>query len=191
MYPPLCFTIPYTIDRPSPVPFPCSFVVKKGSNSRARVAASIPVPVSATLSLAYEPGLALDVRDGARLVELQLVEAHRQPPAAGHRIARVDDEVQHHLLDLRGIGQDHHRGRRSHQLEFDFRPDQPAQHRVHPADDVAERDQPRAGRLPAAERQQLTRQPGAPLHRMLDFRRFRTRPGRRRPLRSAEGRPSP
>ena len=30
--PPLCVTIPYTVDRPSPVPWPTGFVVKNGSN---------------------------------------------------------------------------------------------------------------------------------------------------------------
>ncbi len=31
MYPRCCFTIPYTVESPSPVPRPGSFVVKKGS----------------------------------------------------------------------------------------------------------------------------------------------------------------
>jgi len=32
--PPLCFTIPKTVARPSPVPLPGSFVVKNGSKIR-------------------------------------------------------------------------------------------------------------------------------------------------------------
>src|SRR5581483_72221 len=46
--PPLCFTTPYTVERPSPVPFPCSLVVKNGSKICVCVSASIPVPVSET-----------------------------------------------------------------------------------------------------------------------------------------------
>ena len=48
MYPPLCFTIPYTIDKPRPVPFPCSLVVKNGSKRRALIYSEIPTPVSLT-----------------------------------------------------------------------------------------------------------------------------------------------
>ena len=44
--------MPYTVARPSPVPFPRSFVVKKGSKMRSRVAASMPVPVSETVTTA-------------------------------------------------------------------------------------------------------------------------------------------
>ena len=48
--PPLCFTMPNTVDRPRPVPLPCSFVLKNGSKMRARGAASIPTPVSVSAS---------------------------------------------------------------------------------------------------------------------------------------------
>ena len=39
-----------------PVPLPCSFVVKNGSKMRARVSASMPLPVSLTASTTYAPG---------------------------------------------------------------------------------------------------------------------------------------
>ena len=38
------------MDSPKPEPLPTSLVVKNGSKTRDRVAASIPVPVSITLS---------------------------------------------------------------------------------------------------------------------------------------------
>ncbi len=38
------------------MPVPVSFVVKKGSNRRATVAASMPLPLSSTFSRAYSPG---------------------------------------------------------------------------------------------------------------------------------------
>ena len=55
--PPLCVTIPYTVDSPSPVPLPFSFVVKNGSKRCESVSSSIPTPVSATSSTAQVPGL--------------------------------------------------------------------------------------------------------------------------------------
>ena len=45
-YPPLCFTIPYTVERPRPVPCPSPLVVKNGSKTRFTVSASMPFPVS-------------------------------------------------------------------------------------------------------------------------------------------------
>src|SRR4051812_44966327 len=41
----------------SPVPLPISLVVKNGSNTRSRVAVSIPAPVSDTLSRRHFPAL--------------------------------------------------------------------------------------------------------------------------------------
>ncbi len=56
MVPPLCVTIPKTVARPSPVPWPSGLVVKNGSKIRSRVAASIPIPVSLTASRTCGPG---------------------------------------------------------------------------------------------------------------------------------------
>ena len=57
MAPPDWLTMPKTIERPSPVPLPISFVVKNGSKMRAWVSWSIPQPVSVTASMTYGPGL--------------------------------------------------------------------------------------------------------------------------------------
>ena len=51
MCPLLCLVVPYTMARPSPVPLPTSFVVKKGSKMRARVSAVMPEPASLTTSI--------------------------------------------------------------------------------------------------------------------------------------------
>src|SRR5688500_19790047 len=56
--PPLCVTMPYTVDRPRPVPLPGPLVVKNGSNTRACVAASMPVPVYSTASITCGPACA-------------------------------------------------------------------------------------------------------------------------------------
>src|SRR5690349_14060827 len=53
--PPDCWASPYTWLRPSPVPFPTSLVVKKGSNALARVSAAMPSPLSVTETRTYSP----------------------------------------------------------------------------------------------------------------------------------------
>ena len=62
MLPPLCFTMPYAVLSPSPVPLPVSFVVKNGSKMRACVSSSIPTPVSLTVSSTLGPGVTLAKR---------------------------------------------------------------------------------------------------------------------------------
>ncbi|MGC4000072.1 MAG: hypothetical protein QM767_22600 [Anaeromyxobacter sp.] len=54
--PPDCFTTPCTVASPSPAPLPGALVVKNGSKTRARVASSMPAPVSVTESVTYAPG---------------------------------------------------------------------------------------------------------------------------------------
>ena len=49
MCPSVCFTIPYTVESPSPVPLPLGFVVKNGSKICGSASASIPHPVSSTV----------------------------------------------------------------------------------------------------------------------------------------------
>ena len=53
--PPWLVTMPCTTASPRPVPSPTPLVVKKGSKTRSRVAASIPEPVSATDRQTIEP----------------------------------------------------------------------------------------------------------------------------------------
>ena len=48
--PAFCLTMPYTVARPRPVPCPTGLVVKKGSKMWASVAASMPEPLSRTMS---------------------------------------------------------------------------------------------------------------------------------------------
>ena len=50
IWPWFCWTALYTSARPSPVPEPAGFVVKKGSNTRARTSSVMPWPESETES---------------------------------------------------------------------------------------------------------------------------------------------
>ena len=53
--PPHCSTMPWTIDRPRPVPLPIPFVVKNGSVARSSVSLSMPTPWSTTHRRTYSP----------------------------------------------------------------------------------------------------------------------------------------
>ena len=50
MAPPLCSTMPSTVAKPRPVPLPVSLVVKNGSKMCFCISASMPTPVSPTVS---------------------------------------------------------------------------------------------------------------------------------------------
>ena len=52
-YPPLLFTMPYTVDRRSPAPREAGIVVKNGSKIRDQTDSCIPAPVSETVSLTF------------------------------------------------------------------------------------------------------------------------------------------
>ena len=54
--PPLCWAIRRTVASPRPVPEPGAFVVKNGSKIRARIATSMPLPVSVTATATWRPG---------------------------------------------------------------------------------------------------------------------------------------
>jgi hypothetical protein len=59
MYASACFTRPYTVASPSPVPCPTALVVKNGSKTRLSVSRLIPCPVSLTATCTYRPALTL------------------------------------------------------------------------------------------------------------------------------------
>src|SRR2546430_837930 len=115
MKPPLRFNVPYTIDRPRPVPLPISFVVKNGSNMRACVLSVMPWPVSATDRTAYSPGgigtcggpadlLDVGARDRLRLQlterELRVARDRRQRVVQIVRDAAGEPPDRFHLLRL-------------------------------------------------------------------------------------------
>jgi hypothetical protein len=80
--------MPCTVASPRPVPAPSSFVVKNGSNARSTTSA----PCHAV------------VGHGDAHAARRPVDADRQRPSLGHRVARVDGEVDEHLLELARVG---------------------------------------------------------------------------------------
>ena len=87
--PPRPLTMPWQIERPSPVPTPTGFVVKNGSKMRGRTSGGMPAPVS-EISTRARPSGAVPV-DGAHDV---LAGAPLRD-----RLRGVDEEVQEHLAE--------------------------------------------------------------------------------------------
>ena len=90
--------------------------------------------------------------------------AHRRPrgadhelAAAGHRVARVEREVDHRLLDLSRIPEHRQRPARQLGLDLDVCAEQPRQQPRDRGDRLVEIEHARLEQLFAAERQQLTR----------------------------------
>src|SRR5438128_8728510 len=150
--------MPYTVASPSPVPFPCSLVVKKGSKSRPFVSASMPWPVSRNGEHDVPPRSQAFVRLRQIFVDIDIRRLDRQLAAVGHRVSGVDDEVDEHLLDLARIGLDAAESTAEDGDHLDVLADQAAEHLVHLADDVVEPEDARLQELLAAEREQLPRE---------------------------------
>ena len=97
------------------------------------------------------------------------LNAHGQPAAGGHRVARVDHEVHEHLLEPPRVAVEQHRAPAGLDHQRDVLVDQPLEHRLQPGDELAEVEELAARRLAAAEAQQLLGQPLRALGRALDL----------------------
>jgi hypothetical protein len=91
----------------------------------------------------------------------------REPPAARHRVARVEGEIHHDLLQLTGIGLRRAEPRVEVGHELDLRAEQPAEHPLELGDHLVDVDDLRLEHLAAAEGEQLSGQPGGTLSRAL------------------------
>ena len=83
--------------------------------------------------------------------------------ALAHRVARIDDEVDDHLLELVEVGLDQPEVAPVRDFELDLLADQPAQHHLQFRQHVGELQHLRPQRLPARERQQLPHQARRPV----------------------------
>ena len=109
--------MPYTVESPSPVPFPTSLVVKNGSK------------ILVIFSFGYADAAVLD-RQHDIIANWQYFAAHRphiglrdrlwsryvQHTAAGHGVARIDAQIDDHLFQLPRIGT--HRAHRPAMVHF-------------------------------------------------------------------------
>ena len=95
MRPPCSRTMPWLIERPSPVPSPSGLVVKKGSNTWAASASDMPGPSSITSTATPSS------QRRARTTHAP------GPPGAGDRLRGVVDQVDEDLLDLVGVDVGH------------------------------------------------------------------------------------
>ena len=139
------------------MPLPISLVVKKGSKMWALVASSIPCPVSLTESRMYWPGV-MGGRFAASASSIEhLHVCTRKLAAPGHGIARIDGQIQDHLLDLSGIGFHRSELRIGRERILDVLADQAREHLAHFGDDGVQVDHARLQHLHAAEGQQLAR----------------------------------
>ena len=134
---------------------PTSLVVKNGSKILSMISGGMPVPVSSTSTSTYSPiGMPL-YWNFALCVGADIGGAQRELAAVGHRVARIDHEIDDHLLELREIGLHRPEVALRHDVERDPLADQPAQQHGQVVDHVAEVDDLRAQRLLAREREQV------------------------------------
>jgi hypothetical protein len=103
------------------------------------------------------------------LVELDVRGGDRQPPAAGHRVARVGGEVEYDALDLGAVGLDRRDALAELDRELHVVADDPLEHRAHAAHDLVHVDGRRVQDLAAAEGEQLPGQRARLLGGVLDL----------------------
>ena len=133
-----------------------AFVVKNGSNTFACVCSSIPWPVSWTSSETYGPGDAAARRLLVRRADIDVPGRERQTSAGGHRIARVDDQVHDHLLQLCVVGNHARLAVDERDGQVDVLANQTPEHPLHVGDEGVQVEHA-GGRLgAAAEREQLS-----------------------------------
>ena len=107
MPPPLCATIPYTVESPRPVPIPSCLVVKNGSKMCGSTLVGDPGPVvgDRQRDVAARRERRRDAFLGCRSASVSPIDSVITP-AVAQRVAGVEGEIDDHALDLRGVGDD-------------------------------------------------------------------------------------
>ena len=113
-----------------PCPLPGSLVVKNGSKARRMTSAFMPTPVSLTLRQTSGPAGSSAGAVAPRAVPSAPTArgAQGEPAAARHRVPRVDDQVDDHLLDLAAVHAHEQLLRGVVHGQLDVLADEPAQH---------------------------------------------------------------
>ena len=157
MWPPLCSTMPNTVDSPSPVPRPLGFVVKNGSKICASVADVHPRAIVGH----DEDDVLSRIRDRMRhrrgLGELHALRVDRESRRRRHRVARIDRQVQQDLLHLSRVDAHGCEVLAERHPDRDILADRAHQHALRVRDEFVEAHDPRFEHLLAAEREQLLR----------------------------------
>jgi len=98
-------------------------------------------------------------------------EPRGQPdgPTMRHRIARVEDQIHHHLVELTAVRSDGARPRPHVRGQRDGGTDHAPQHRVEPRDRVPELEDAHTQRLLPSEREELAREIGGATGRACDL----------------------
>ena len=159
--------MPYTIARPSPAPCAGPFVVKNGSNAWLRVASSIPMPVSSTSIVTYDPGATSRIAAAAKSSVVSPVRIVSVPPrsiASRELIARFTSTCSIWLAsattsatsDVATQLDAHRAAQHAHEQPLDA------------GDDLIDVEQAGRAHLLPAEDQQLTRERGAALDGVAD-----------------------
>ena len=91
--------------------------------------------------------------------------ATQQSAALRHRVARIDHQVEDHLLHHARVGLDMRQRRGVMALQVNILADDPVEHLGQVGDDVVQHQRLGLQHLFAAESQQLARQIGRPLRR--------------------------
>ena len=151
------------------VPCTTNLLGVKGVGELGTIGAT-PAVVNAVVDALAAAGLGRDA-DHAQIGHLGHVARRKldigggdgELPALGHRIARVDREVQQRVLELRRIDQAFPQAAGHHRLELDRLAEGPVQHVVETAHEAAEIDHLGLERLPPAEGQELRGELGAAL----------------------------
>ena len=110
------------------------------------------------------PGSDLGVRGGIAIVEISIRRLDRQPAAVRHRVARVDREVEQHVLELVGIDARLPQAAGEHGLDRDVLAQGPAQQVRHAGHQSPDIERLRLQRLLAGEGEQPMRQRCGALH---------------------------
>ena len=169
-WPPLWATMPYTVERPRPVPCPGPLVVKNGSKIRSCTSRRHAGARVADRERHVAAGLAARAsRAASAPAHLGVGRGDGQDAAARHRVAGVDGEVHQHLLELAGVRPGEAQAGRELGAKLDVLADDPAEHPVDAGDDGVEVDGPELEQLAPAEGEELVgelRRPDCPACRI-------------------------
>ncbi len=155
--------MPNTVESPSPVPLPCSLVVKNRLEDPISHLERHPLAGIGEREHHVRPGVDVGVLCRIGGVDVDVAGFDQEAAAVGHGVAGVGREVHHDLLELRAVGLEAAEARRREQGQLDALADQALQHLLHAEQDRVQIDHRRLEDLLAPEGEQLAGQLACPL----------------------------